>query len=89
MIGPQIMLIVPAAIGVGIVCALRRSFLSLACFGYPFTFGIISAVVGSGEKDGYTQTTAFAVSVGIGLVGVVLIATGLWKALAARNKSCS
>ena len=87
MIGPQIMLIVPAAIGVGIVFALRRSFLSLVCFGYPFTFGLVSALIGCGEIDGYAQTPAFAVSVGIGMVGVALIATGLWKTLAARTRN--
>lgn len=84
MIGPQIMIIVPAAIVAGVVFAVRRSFLSLVCFGYPFTFGIVSALIGCAEIDQYVGTTAFAVSIGIGLLGVVLMATGLWKTLGAR-----
>ncbi|MGK0186755.1 MAG: hypothetical protein ACI9R3_002538 [Verrucomicrobiales bacterium] len=81
MIGPQVMIIVPTAIVAGIVFAVRRSFLSLVCFGYPFTFGIVSALIGCAEIDDYVRTTAFAISVVIGMVGVGLIATGLWKHL--------
>jgi len=33
LVGPQVIVIVPVAIGVGIVFALRRSFWSLVCFG--------------------------------------------------------
>ena len=85
MVGPQILLIVPVALLAGIVFALRRSFWSLVCFGYPFTFGLISAWAGYMELPDYERTTAFAVSVCIGLVGYVLIAVGLWKALSGRN----
>ena len=85
MVGPQIMIIVPAAIVTGVVLAVRRSFLSLVCFGYPFTFGIVSALIGCAEIDQYAGTTAFAVSIGIGVLGVALMATGLWKALGART----
>ena len=86
MVGPQILLIVPVALLAGIVFALRRSFWSLVCFGYPFTFGLISAGIGCSELPDYERTTAFAVSIGIGLVGCVLIAVGLWKALPGRNE---
>jgi hypothetical protein len=83
MIGPQIMIIVPVAIVAGIVLAFRRSFLSLVCFGYPFTFGLVSAYIGCAEIDDYARTAAFAISIVIGTVGVGLMATGLWKALSA------
>ena len=86
MVGPQILVIVPVALLAGIVFALRRSFWSLVCFGYPFTFGLISAGMGYTELRDYERTTAFAVSIGLGLVGCVLIAMGLWKALPGRNE---
>ena len=85
MIGPQIMIIVPTAIVAGIVFAVRGSFLSLVCFGYPFTFGIVSALIGCAEIDDYARTAAFAISIVIGTVGVGLMATGLWKALPSRT----
>ena len=81
MIGPQMMIIMPMAVAAGIVFALRRSFWSLVCFGYPLTFGLISAWIGYWEMPGYERTVAFGVSVALGLVGVSLIATGLWKVL--------
>ncbi len=81
MIGPQVMIIVPVAIVAGIVFAVRRSFLSLVCFGYPLTFGLVSAYAGYWEVADYERTSPFAVSMGIGLVGVGLIAAGLWMAL--------
>ena len=83
MIGPQILIMVPAAMLGGIIFALRRSFLSLVCIGYPFTFGMVSAVIGWAEKDGFMQMTGFAISLAIGMVGVGLVATGLWKTLGA------
>jgi 1,4-dihydroxy-2-naphthoate octaprenyltransferase len=85
MIGPQITIIVPVAIVAGIIFAFRRSFISLVCFGYPLTFGLVSAYIGYAEIDDYTQTLAFAISIVIGLVGAVLIAAGLWKALSDRT----
>jgi hypothetical protein len=87
MVGPQILVIVPVALLSGVVFALRRSFWSLVCFGYPFTFGLISAGMGYTELADYERTTAFAVSIGIGMVGCVLIAIGLWKALPGRNEN--
>jgi len=85
MIGPQIMIIVPTVIVAGIIFAVRRSFLSLVCFGYPFTFGLVSAYIGYSEGTDYARTSAFAISMVIGLVGVGLIAAGLWKALPGRT----
>ena len=85
MVGPQIMVIVPVALGLGLVFALQRSFWSLVCFGYPFTFGLISAWIGYKEISGYERLPAFAVSIGIGLIGCVLIAVGAWKALSGKN----
>jgi len=85
MVGPQIVLIVPLAFVLGLIFALRRSFWSLVSFGYPFTFGLISAWAGHREMPGYERSTAFTVSIGIGFIGLALIATGLWKALPART----
>jgi len=85
MIGPQIMVIVPVIVVAGIVFAVRRSFLSLVFFGYPFTFGLVSAAIGCAEITDYERTSAFVVSVVIGIAGVGLIAAGLWKALPGRS----
>ncbi len=85
MIGPQIMIIVPVAIVAGIVFAARRSFLSLVCFGYPFTFGLVSAYIGCSEVTDYERTSAFAVSMVIGVAGAGLMAAGLWKTLSNRT----
>ena len=89
MIGPQIMIIVPVAIVAGIIFAFRRSFISLVCFGYPLTFGLVSAYIGCAEIDDYTRAPAFAISIFIGLLGVGLIAAGLWKALPDRTTKIS
>ena len=85
MVGPQIIVIVPVALVLGLVFAFRRSFWSLVCFGYPFTFGLISAWIGYKEMPGYERTTPFVISIGIGVVGCVLIAGGLWKALPGKG----
>ena len=87
MVGPQIVLIVPVAFVLGLVFALRRSFWSLVCFGYPLTFGLISAWIGYKEMPGYERSTAFAVSICIGVVGCVLIVVGLWKALQGKRRA--
>lgn len=81
MIGPQILVIGPVALLAGTVFAIRRSILALVFFGYPLTFGLASAYIGCSEVTDYEHTSAFAVSMVIGFVGVGLIATGLWKAM--------
>jgi hypothetical protein len=81
MVGPQIVVIVPLALVAGLVFALRRSCWSLICFGYPLTFGLISAGIGYTEIAGYEQSPAFIISIGIGLVGCTLVAMGLWRTL--------
>jgi hypothetical protein len=78
-------LIVPVAIGAGIYCALRRSFWFLVFFGYPFLFGLVSGWNHYVVMPGYEKTVAFAISIGIGLVGVVMVAVGLWLALPGRS----
>jgi hypothetical protein len=83
MVGPQITLIAPLAIVLGGILAYRRSWYSLVCIGYPLLFGFISAWIGFSEMPGYEQTMAFAVSIGIGLIGCGLVAVGLSKALPA------
>ena len=81
MIGPQLILIVPLSIIMGIIFAVRRSYWSSVFFGYPLTFGLVTAWIGSQEMAGYQQTAGFAVSTGLGSIGCALIAFGLWKAL--------
>ena len=87
MVGPQIVVIVPLALVLGLVSAVLRSYWSLVCFGYPFTFGLISAWIGYKEMPGYERSPAFAVSIGIGLVGCALIVMGMLKALAGRKET--
>ena len=87
MVGPQIVLLVPLALVLGLVFGLRRSLWSLVFHGYPLTFGLISAWIGYKEMPGYERTPAFAVSIGIGLVGCALIAMGLGKVLAGRIRN--
>ena len=81
MVGPQIMLLVPVAIITGIIFAVRRSFWSAVFFGYPFTFGFTVAWIGYYETPGYQNTLFCAVSITIGLIGLGLIALGLWHSL--------
>ncbi len=52
---------------------------------YPFTFGLISAWIGYKEMPGYKRSPAFAVSIGIGLVGGALIAAARGTVLAGRS----
>ena len=85
MVGPQMVLIVPLALVLGLVLVLRRSFWSLVSLGYLFTFGMISAWIAYMETPSYEQCLAFAISISIGLVSCVLIAVGLWKALPGIN----
>jgi len=81
MVGPQITVMVLLALGLGIFFAVQRSYWSLVCFGYPFTFGLISAWIGHQETPGFEQTTAFSVSIGIGLIACAMITAGLWASL--------
>ena len=69
MVGPQIVLLVPLTLVLGLVFALHRPFWSLVCFGYPFTLGLISPWFGYMELPGYEPSPAFAVSIGIGRFG--------------------
>ncbi len=85
MIGPQLIIIAGAAMIVGLFLVWRRSFLSLVCFGYPLTFGLVSALIGSAELDDYVGSRPFAVSIGIGVFGVALMATGFAKSLRCRD----
>lgn len=86
MVGPQVLLIVPVTLVFGLAFAFRWSLWSPVCFGYPLTFGLISAGIGYSELPDYERTRAFAVSICIGLVGCVLIATELWKALPVKRQ---
>ncbi len=81
MVGPQIMIVGPLAVGAGIVLAILRSSLSLVCFGYPLSFGLVSAYIGFSEMAGSERTVPFAISVAIGVGGVGLIVVGLWRTL--------
>ena len=87
MIGPQIMVIAPLSLCLGIYFIFRRSYLSLVCLGYPLCYGLVSAYVGYYELKNYTSTSGFWVALGIGIVGVDLIAVGLLKTLFKKNHS--
>ena len=87
MIGPQIMVIAPLVLCLGIYFVFRRSFLSLVCIGYPLCYGLVTAYVGYYEMKNYTSTSEFWVALGIGIVGVDLIAVGLLKTLFKKNHS--
>ena len=87
MIGPQIMVIAPLSLCLGIYFVFRRSFLSLVCLGYPLCYGLVSAYIGYCELNNYTSTSEFWVALSIGIVGVDLIAVGLLKTLFKKNHS--
>jgi hypothetical protein len=87
MFGPQLFIIVPLLFCLGVFFVFRRSFLSLICFGYPLSYGLFSAYVGFHELNDYTKATEFWVALGIGVVGVDLIAVGLLKTLFKKNHS--
>ena len=48
-----------------------------------------SAWIGYKEMPGYERTLGFALSIGVGLIGVALIGTGLWLVLPGRNNEKS
>ncbi len=81
MIGPQIVPIIGVSFCLGIFFVFRKSFLSLVFFGYPLTFGLVSAYIGFHELDNYANDSEFWVALGIGVLGIMLIFHGFWKAL--------
>lgn len=87
MIGPQIMVIAPLSLCLGVYFVFRRSFLSLVCLGYPLCYGLVSAYIGYCELKNFTSTPGFWVALGIGIVGVDLIAVGLLKTFFKKNHS--
>jgi hypothetical protein len=87
MIGPQIMVIAPLSLCLGIYFVFRCSFLSLVFLGYPLCYGLVSAYIGYYELKNYTSTSEFWVALAIGIVGVDLIAVGLLKTLFKKNHS--
>ena len=81
LIGPQIVPIVATSFCLGIFFVFRKSFLSLVFFGYPLTFGWVSAYIGFYELDDYINDSGFSVALGIGALGTVLVFLGFWKTL--------
>ena len=85
--GPQIALMVPAALLLGVLFVGVRSSWCWVSFGYPLTFGLISAWIGCAEIPNYYYTTGFGLSLGIGLSGLLLVARGFWLITAAKSTS--
>ena len=81
MIGPQIVPILAVSFCLGGFFVFRRSFLSLVFFGYPITFGLVSAYIGFYELDNYANDSEFWVAIGIGAFGTMLVFLGFWKTL--------
>ncbi len=81
MIGPQIVPILAVSFCLGGFFVFRRSFLSLVFFGYPITFGLVSAYIGYYELNDYTKNSEFWIAVGIGAFGILLVFIGFWKTL--------
>ena len=87
MIGPQIVLLVPAALLLGVLFTAVRSSWSWVSFGYPLTYGLVSAYIGCAEISNYYYTTGFWFCLGIGLFGLLLVARGFWLFTAANRPS--
>ena len=85
LIGPQIVPIVATSFCLGIFFVFRKSFLSLVFFGYPITFGWVSAYIGFYELDDYINDSGFSVALGIGALGTMLVFLGFWKTLFRRE----
>jgi len=85
LIGPQIVPIVATSFCLGIFFVFRKSFLSLVFFGYPITFGWVSAYIGFYELDDYIIDSGFSVALGIGALGTMLVFLGFWKTLFRRE----
>jgi len=81
LIGPQIVPIVATSFCLGIFFVFRKSFLSLVFFGYPITFGWVSAYIGLYELNDFVNDSEFWVALGIGALGTVLVFLGFWKTL--------
>ena len=81
LIGPQIVPIIGVSFCLGIFFVFRKSFLSLVFFGYPITFGWVSAYIGFYELDDYINGSGFWVALGIGALGTMLVFLGFWKTL--------
>jgi hypothetical protein len=85
LIGPKIVPIVAVSFGLGIFFVFRKSFLSLVFFGYPLTFGLVSAYIGFHELDNYANDSEFWVAIGISAFGTMLVFLGFWKTLFRRE----
>ena len=81
MIGPQIFPIIGVSFCLGIFFVFRKSLLSLVFFGYPLTFGLVSAYIGFHELNNYANDSEFWIAFGIGSLGTMLVFIGFWKAL--------
>ena len=81
MIGPQILPILAVSFCLGIFFVFRKSFLSLVFFGYPLTFGLVSAYIGFYEMNNYANDSEFWIAQGIGALGTMLVFLGFWKTL--------
>ena len=87
LIRPQIVLMIPAALLLGVLFTAVRSSWSWVSFGYPLTYGLVSACIGCAEISNYYYTTGFWFSLGIGLFGLLLVARGFWLFTAANRPS--
>ena len=81
MIGPQIFPIIGVSFCLGIFLVFRKSLLSLVFFGYPLTFGLVSAYIGFHELNNYANDAEFWIALGIGSLGTMLVFLGFWKTL--------
>jgi len=81
MIGPQIFPIIGVSFCLGIFFVFRKSLLSLVFFGYPLTFGLVSAYIGFHELNNYANDSEFWIALGIGSLGTMLVFLGFWKTL--------
>ncbi|MDG1356011.1 MAG: hypothetical protein P8P90_07155 [Opitutales bacterium] len=81
MIGPQVVPIFTVSFCLGIFFVFRKSFLSLVFFGYPLTFGLVSAYIGFHELNNFANDSEFWIALGIGALGTMLVFLGFWKTL--------
>jgi len=87
MFGPQIVVVASVALLAAIILAFFRSPLSLVCIGYVLSYGLLCAYIGYCEIPGYVWTLSFAIASMIGVVGVSMVAFGLWKSLPDRRST--